>query len=156
MPIRREEQRNPTPIRSTQRCYSCKVPWERNHRCRGKGKKHIVEVREDSDDEDLEQSDDDNEFGAEASESDSTSEDSEDDSYTEANDACTLEEDDDPCLVDRQLDGQDDIPSVSADMSHTIDNLTPQQSGDTSEESQVLAPRDDELPMGAVTHLTPF
>ena len=45
------KQRNPTPIRSTQRCYSCKVPWERDHRCRGKGKKHIVEVREDSDDE---------------------------------------------------------------------------------------------------------
>jgi hypothetical protein len=60
-----------------------------------------------------------------------------------------LEEEDDPCVVDRQLDGQDDSPSVSADMSHTIDDLTPQQSGDTSEESHVLAPRDDELPMGA-------
>jgi hypothetical protein len=57
--------------------------------------------------------------------------------------------------VDRQLDGQDDSTSVSADMSHTIDDLTPQQSGDTSEESHVLAPRDDELPMGAVTHLSP-
>jgi hypothetical protein len=41
-------------------------------------------------------------------------------------------------------------------MSHTIDDLMPQQSGDTSEESHVLAPRDDELPMGAVTHLTPI
>jgi hypothetical protein len=50
-PIRREKQRNPTPIRSTQHCYSCKVPWEPDHRCRGKGKKHIVEVREDSDDD---------------------------------------------------------------------------------------------------------
>jgi hypothetical protein len=50
-PTRREKQRNPTPSRSTQRCYSCKVPWEPDHRCRGKGKKHIVEVREDSDDE---------------------------------------------------------------------------------------------------------
>jgi hypothetical protein len=39
-------------------------------------------------------------------------------------------------------------------MSHTIDDLMPQQSGDTSEESHVLAPRDDELPMGAVTHLS--
>jgi hypothetical protein len=54
------------------------------------------------------------------------------------------------------LDGQDDSPSVSADTSHTIDDLTPQQSGDTSEESHVLAPRDDELPMGAMTHLTPI
>jgi hypothetical protein len=53
------------------------------------------------------------------------------------------------------MDGQDDSTSVSADMSHTIDNLMPQQSGDTSEESHVLAPRDDELPMGAVTHLSP-
>jgi hypothetical protein len=46
-PIRREKQRNPTPIRSTQRCYSCKVPWEPDHRCRGKGKKHIIEVHYD-------------------------------------------------------------------------------------------------------------
>jgi hypothetical protein len=50
-PSRREKHRNPTPNRSMQRCYSCKVPWEPDHRCRGKGKKHIVEVREDSDDE---------------------------------------------------------------------------------------------------------
>jgi hypothetical protein len=45
--------------------------------------------------------------------------------------------------VDRKLDGQDDSISVSTDISHTIDDLTPQQSGDTSEESQVLALRDD-------------
>jgi hypothetical protein len=64
-----------------------------------------------------------------------------------------LEEEDDPCVVDRQFDGLDDSPSVSIDTSHTIDDLTPQQSGDTSEESHVLAPRDDELPMGAMTHI---
>jgi len=58
--------------------------------------------------------------------------------------------------VDRQLDGQDDGTSVSVDISHTIDDLTPQQSGDTSEESHVLALRDDELPMRVVTHLSPF
>jgi hypothetical protein len=57
--------------------------------------------------------------------------------------------------VDRQLDGQDDSTSVSADMSHTIDDLMPQQSGDTSEDSHMLAPRDDELPMGVMTHLSP-
>jgi hypothetical protein len=86
------------------------VPWEPDHRCRGKGKKHIVEVREDSDDEACEdgsikaylgQSDDDSDSGTEASDSDSTSEDSDDDSCTEASDACTLEEDDDLCVVDR-------------------------------------------------------
>ena len=156
-PSRREKHRNPTPNRSTQRCYSCKVPWEPDHRCRGKGKKHIVEVREDSDDEAcedgsieayLEQSDDDSDSCTEASDSDSTSEDSDDDSCTEASDACMLEEDDDPCVVDRQLDGQDDSINVSVDMSHTLDDLMPQQSSDTSEESHVLAPRDDELPMG--------
>jgi hypothetical protein len=27
------------------------VPWEVEHRCRGKGKKHIIEVRYDNDDE---------------------------------------------------------------------------------------------------------
>jgi hypothetical protein len=150
----KEAQRNPTPIRSTQLCYSCKVPWEPDHRCSGEGKKHIIEVHYDSDDEDSEQSDDDSDSCTEASDSDSTSEDSDDESCTKASDACTLEEEDDPCVVDRQLDGQDDSPSVSAGTSHTIDDLTPQQSGETSEESHVLAPRDDELPMGAVTHLT--
>ena len=73
---------------------------------------------------------------------------------TGASDACTLEEDDDPCVVDRQLDGQDDSTNVSADISHTIDVFTSQQSGDTSEESHMLVPRDDELPMGAMTHLS--
>jgi hypothetical protein len=58
--------------------------------------------------------------------------------------------------VDRQLDGQNDSIRISIDISHGIDDLTPQQSGDTSEDSHVLAPRDDELPMGAVTHLSPF
>jgi hypothetical protein len=57
--------------------------------------------------------------------------------------------------VDRQLDGQDDGTSVSADISHTIDVFTSQQSGDISEEPHVLAPRDDELPMEAMTHLSP-
>jgi hypothetical protein len=57
--------------------------------------------------------------------------------------------------VDKKLDGQDDSTSVSADIPHTIDDLTPQQSGDTSEGSHVLASGDDELPMGAVTHLSP-
>jgi hypothetical protein len=46
-----EEQRNPIPIRSTQLCYSCKVPWEPDHRCMGKGKKHIIEVYYGSEDE---------------------------------------------------------------------------------------------------------
>ena len=63
-----EEQRNPTPIRSTQLCYSCKVPWESDHRCRGKDQERIIEAHHDSDDEvcedgaidvDLEQSNDD-------------------------------------------------------------------------------------------------
>jgi hypothetical protein len=46
----RETQSNPTPIRSPQLFYSCKVPWEPDHRCSSKGKKHI-EVHCDSDDE---------------------------------------------------------------------------------------------------------
>jgi hypothetical protein len=58
--------------------------------------------------------------------------------------------------VDRQLYGQDDSTIVSADISHTIEDLTPQQSGDTSEESHVLAPTDDHLPMVVVTHLSSF
>ena len=100
-PTRMEKQRKPTPSGSTQRCYSCKVPWEPDHRCRGKGKKHIVEVREDSDDkacEDgsieayLEKSDDESDSGTWTSVSDSC---------TKDNDSGTLEEDSDPCIVDR-------------------------------------------------------
>jgi hypothetical protein len=177
-----EEQRNPTPIRSTQPCHSCKGSWEPDHRCRGKDQELIIEACHDSDDEvcedgviyvDSEQSDDGNDSCTEASDSDSTSEDSDDDSCIEAGDsdstskdsdddscreatdACTLEEDDDPCVLDRQLDGQDDSTSASSDISHTIDVFTSQQSSDTSEESHVLAPRDYELPMGAMTHLSP-
>jgi hypothetical protein len=109
-----EEQRNPMPSRSTQPCYSCKGPWEPDHRCRGKDLKHTIEAHYDREDEvcvdgaidvDSEQSDDDSDSCTEASDSDSTSEDSDDDSCTEATDACMLEEDDDPCVVDRQLDG---------------------------------------------------
>jgi hypothetical protein len=50
----------------------------------------------------------------------------------------------------------DDRTSVSVDISHTIDEITPQQSGDTSEDSHVLAPRDDELPMMAMTPMPSF
>jgi hypothetical protein len=98
-------------------------------------------------DDDLGQSDDD---------SDSCREASDIDSCTEDDATSTLEEDDDPCVVDRQLDGHDDSTSVSADISHTIDDLTPQHSGDTSEDSHVLAPIDDELPMMVVTHISSF
>jgi hypothetical protein len=57
--------------------------------------------------------------------------------------------------VDRQLDGQDDSTNVPADISHTIDFFTSQQSGDSSGESHGLASRDDEFPMGVMTHLSP-
>jgi hypothetical protein len=88
--------------------------------------------------------------------SDSCIEASDSDSGTEDDATSTLEEEDDRCVVDRQLDGQDDSTSVSADISHTTEDLTPQQSGDTSEETHVLAPRADELPMMAVTHMSSF
>jgi hypothetical protein len=38
----KEEQIIPTPIRSRQLFYNCKVPWEPDHRCRGKGKRPII------------------------------------------------------------------------------------------------------------------
>jgi hypothetical protein len=109
-----EEQRNPTPIRSTQLCYSCKVPWEPDHRCRGKDQERIIEAHYDSDDEvcedgaidvDSEQSDDDSDSCTEASDSDSC---------TEASDSCTLEEDSDPCTLEEQWDGQDDSTMFSS------------------------------------------
>jgi hypothetical protein len=60
--------------------------------------------------------------------------------------------------VDRQSEeqwvGQDDSTYASTVISHIVDDLTPQQSGDTSEDSHVLAPIDDHLPRVAVTHLS--
>jgi hypothetical protein len=54
------------------------------------------------------------------------------------------------------LDGQDDSTGVSTDISYTIDDLTPQQSGDTSEDSYVLTPTDNELPWLTMTYLSSF
>jgi hypothetical protein len=109
MPIR-----NPTPSRSMQLCYSCKVPWELDHRCRGKGKKHIIEVHYDSDDEAcedgsieayLEKSDDESDSSTWTSVSDSCTGTSVSDSCTEDDDSSTLEEDSDLCIVDSHSDG---------------------------------------------------
>jgi hypothetical protein len=92
----KEEHSTPTPIRSRHLCYSCKVPWEPNHRCRCRGKKHIIEVHYDNDDEVCE----DGEIDAYLEQSDDDS-----DSCTEASDSCALEEDSDPCALEGQLDG---------------------------------------------------
>jgi hypothetical protein len=143
----KEEHNIPTPIRIRQRFYSCKVPWEPDHRCRGRGKKHIIEVLYDSDDEVCE----DASIDAYLEHSDDAS-----DSCTEASDSCTLGEDSDPCALEEQWDGQEDNTCVSTITSHTIDDLTPQQSGDTSGDSHMLAPRPDKLPMMTVTHLSSF
>ena len=47
----KEAQRNPSPIRSTQPCHSCKGSWEPDHRCRGNDQERIIEACHDSDDE---------------------------------------------------------------------------------------------------------
>jgi hypothetical protein len=96
-------------------------------------------------DVDLEKSDDDNDSCTEASDSDST---------TEGSDSCTLEEDSDPFTLKEQWAGRDDNTYASTVISHTVDELTPQQSGDTSEDSCVLAPTDDQFPRVVVTHLS--
>jgi hypothetical protein len=49
----KEERSIPTPIRSRQLFYNCKVPWEPDHRCRGKGKRHNIEMHYDSEDEEV-------------------------------------------------------------------------------------------------------
>jgi hypothetical protein len=123
------------------------VPWELDHRCRGRGKKHIIEVHYDSDDEVCE--DTELEIDAYLEQSDDVS-----DPCTEASDSCTLEEDSDPFTLEEQWDGQDDSTSVSTSISHSVDGLTPQQSGDTSGDPHVLAPRPDELPRMTMTHLS--
>jgi hypothetical protein len=140
----KEEHSIPTPIRSKQLCYTCKVPWEPDHRCRGKGKKHIIEVHYDNEDKVYE----DATIDAYLEQSDDAS-----DSCTlvEASDSCTLGEDSDPCALEGQLDGQDDSTCALAVISHSVDDLTLQQSGDTSRDPHVLALRNDEVPLVTVT-----
>jgi hypothetical protein len=125
------------------------VPWEPDHRCRGKGKKHIIEVHCGSDDEVCE--DTEQEIDAYFEQSNDAS-----NSFTEGSDSSMLEEDNDPYALEEQWDGQDDSTCVSVVISHTVDDLTPQQSGDTSEDSHMLAPTYDDLPMVTVTHLSSF
>jgi hypothetical protein len=67
-----------------------------------------------------------------------------------------LEEDSDLCTLGEQWDGHDDRTYASTVISHIFDDLTPQQSGDTSEKSHVLAPTDDHLPRVVVKHLSSF
>jgi hypothetical protein len=97
-----EENRNPTPIRNTKLCYSCKVPWEPNRRCRGKDQKKIIEAHYENDDEVCEDGVIDAYFGQSDDDSDSCIEASGSDSYTEDDDSNTLEEDGDLFVVDRQ------------------------------------------------------
>jgi hypothetical protein len=115
--------RNPTPIRSTQLCYSCKVPWEPDHRCTGKSKKHIMKAHYDNDDEPCEDGSIDAYLEQSNDESDSCTRTSDSDSCTEGDDFSTLKEDSDPCIVDRQSGGQDDSTSASTDISHGVDDL---------------------------------
>jgi hypothetical protein len=148
--IWREAKNKPTLIRSRQCCYSCKVPWEPNYRCRGRGKKHIIEVHYDNEDEEM--------HGDETIDSYLEQFDDASDSCTlvEASYSCTLEEDSDPCALEGQWDGQDDNTCASTIISHSVNDLTLQQSGDTSGDSHVLAPRPDELPMMTMTPLSSF
>jgi hypothetical protein len=74
----------------------------------------------------------------------------------EVSDSCMLGEDSDPCALEGQLDGQDDSTCALAVISHSVDDLTLQQSGDTSRDLHVLARRHDEIPMMTVTHLSYF
>jgi hypothetical protein len=143
----KEGQNIPTPIRSRQLCYNCKLPWEPYHRCRGKGKRHIIEMHYDSEDDEVYE---DAVIDAYLEHSDDASE-----SCTKASDSCTLGEDSDPCALEGQLDGQDDSTCALAVISHSVDDLTLQQSGDTSGDSHVLAPRHEGFPMVTVTQLVP-
>jgi hypothetical protein len=111
----------PTPIRCREHCYSCKVPWKPNHRCRGKGKVHTVEVHYDSEDEEMHV----NETI---------------DAYLEQSNKAS-----DSCASEGQLYGQDDSAYPSSSPSGNVEDSTLQHSGDTCEDSYVLALRHDEI-----------
>jgi hypothetical protein len=106
----------PTPIRCRERCYSCKVPWKSNHRCRGKWKVHL--------------NNEDEEMHVNATI----------DAYLEQSDKAS-----DSCASEGQLDGQDDSAYPSSSPSGNVEDSTLQHSGDTCEDSYVLALKHDEL-----------
>jgi hypothetical protein len=115
----------PTPIRCREHCYSCKVPWKPNHIHRGKGKVHY-----DSEDE---------EMHVKATI----------DAYLEQFDKAS-----ESCASEGKLDGRDDSAYPSSSPSGNVEDSSLQHSGDTCEDSYVLALRHDEirrlddLPMG--------
>jgi hypothetical protein len=130
----------------------------------GKGKKHIIEVHYDSEDEVcgdtnidldayLEYCDD---ASTEASDSDTLEEDSDSCTLANTSDYGMLGEDGDPYVVDRQMEGQDENTYIASDISHGVDDPTPRESRYTSGDSQVLAPRDDEILRRVMTHLASF
>jgi hypothetical protein len=75
------------------------VPWEPNHRCKVKDKRHITEVHYDNEDEEMHG---DATIDSYLEQFDDTS-----DSCTlgEASDSCPLGEDSDPCILEGQWDG---------------------------------------------------
>jgi hypothetical protein len=126
--IAEETQIEPTPIRCREICYSCKVPWEPDHRCRGKGKVHIIEVHYDNEDEEMH--------------GDATI-----DAYLEQSDEAS-----DSCASEGQLVGHDD--SICSSTSGHVEDSTLRHSSDTCGDSHVLAlrydesRRSDDLPLG--------
>jgi hypothetical protein len=108
----KEEQRIATPIRSRKVFYSYKVPWELDHRCRGKGKRHIMEVHYDSEDEEV------YEDAVVDTYLESFDDASDSCMLVEASDSCALREDSDPCALEVQLDGQDDTTYALSFNSH--------------------------------------
>jgi hypothetical protein len=89
------------------------VPWEPDHIYRGNRRVHYTEVHYDNDEED--------------------------EYEDEALDA-SLEQSQDSCAFVGQLDGHDDSACSLASLSNNIEDSTRQHSGDTCEDSYVLAP----------------
>jgi hypothetical protein len=100
-----EEQRNPTPSRNMQPCYSCKGSWEPDHRCMDQDQKNTIKAHYDIDDEMSEEGEIDDDLGQSNDDSDSCTKASDSDSCIEDDVTRTLEEEDDPCIVDRQSEG---------------------------------------------------
>jgi hypothetical protein len=126
------------------------VPWELDHRCRGKGKRHIIEVHYDNEDEEMR---DDATIDSYLEQFEEASDSC---ALVEVSDSCKLGEDSDHCGLEGQLDGHDDNAYALAVISHSVDDLILQHSGDTGKDSHLLAPRHDELSMMTMTHLSSF
>jgi hypothetical protein len=106
-----------TTVRSRELCHSCKEIWEMDHRCRGKGRVHYIEVHYDSDEEDV---------------------------YEDVALDASSEQSQDSWASDGLLESWDDNACALVSQSYSVEDSTLHHSSDTCEDPARETPRHEE------------